>query len=117
MFYGAIRIVLAVAGALLFLGGLLVAVTGAPQEAVQGIPLLVGGGVLIVAIVLEKTRYRSEEADREAEPPGPGGGEIAGGLEPRFEPTDEVFVDPTSKRRMRVFLDRQTGERRYRAES
>jgi len=27
-----------------------------------------------------------------------------------------VFVDPTSDRRMRVWLDQATGERRYRAE-
>ena len=47
--------------------------------------------------------------------PGPGGGE-SGFFEPRFLPTNELFVDPTSHRLMRVFADPRTGERRYRAE-
>ena len=34
-------------------------------------------------------------------------------LEPRFQPTAEVFVDPTTHVRMRVFVDPVTGERRY----
>jgi hypothetical protein len=37
-------------------------------------------------------------------------------MEPRFRRTDEFFEDPTSRRRMRVWLDATTGERRYRAE-
>ena len=37
-------------------------------------------------------------------------------MEPRFRRTDEVFVDPTTRRRMRVWLDPANGERRYRAE-
>ena len=37
-------------------------------------------------------------------------------LEPRFRPTDEVFIDPTSGRKMRVWLDPRSGERRYRAD-
>ncbi len=50
-------------------------------------------------------------------PVGPGGGEpLDAAMEPRFTSTDEVFVDPTSGHRMRVFLDPGTGERRYRAE-
>ena len=54
---------------------------------------------------------------RTARPPGPGGGETPGGpLEPRFRPTAEVFVDPTTGHRMRVLVDPRTGERRYVAE-
>jgi hypothetical protein len=37
-------------------------------------------------------------------------------MEPRFQRTSEVFVDPTSGRRMRVWIDPGSGERRYRAE-
>jgi hypothetical protein len=37
-------------------------------------------------------------------------------MEPRFRRTDEFFEDPTSRQRMRVWLDPVTGERRYRAE-
>jgi len=36
--------------------------------------------------------------------------------DPRFLPTTEIFVDPTSRRLMRVYVDPRTGERRYRAE-
>jgi hypothetical protein len=32
------------------------------------------------------------------------------------QPTDEVFVDPQSGKRMRVWYDPATGEREYRAE-
>ncbi len=46
------------------------------------------------------------------------GGETAGAsLEARFRSTPEVFVDPTSGRTMRVFIDPETGERRYRIEA
>jgi hypothetical protein len=31
-------------------------------------------------------------------------------------PTDEVFVDPTSGKQMRVWYDPETGEREYRPE-
>ncbi len=49
---------------------------------------------------------------------GPGDGEPPDAtLEPRFRPTDEVFMDPTSGRKMRVWLDPRSGERRYRAET
>jgi hypothetical protein len=37
-------------------------------------------------------------------------------MEPRFRPTDERFVDPTTGHRMRVYVDPRTGERRYLAE-
>jgi hypothetical protein len=71
----------------------------------------------IAAIVLERMRYRSVAAEQA--PAGrfePGGDGAEAPLEPRFGPTDEVFVDPTSGQRMRVYLDRATGERRYRME-
>ena len=62
-------------------------------------------------------RYRSLRAEQTLESPGPGGGEtVDSAMEPRFRPTDEVFMDPTSGRRMRVWLDPVRGERRYRAE-
>jgi hypothetical protein len=44
---------------------------------------------------------------------GPAGGEPTGPPEPRFQRTDEVFIDPTSGLRMRVFLDPRSGDRRY----
>ena len=79
-------------------------------------PLFIGL-LMIVAAVVERVRYRSNEAETRADRPGPGGGEPAGAsLDPRFRPTDERFVDPTTGVRMRVWLDPEAGERRYVAE-
>jgi hypothetical protein len=108
-------------GLLLVVGGLMV-LAGFATLIVAGILgpglwLVVTGGVLMLVAVLERTRYRSEAAERANEPAGPGGGETPGVVEPRFRPTDEVFVDPSTGRRMRVLLDARTGERRYVAEA
>ena len=109
------RIVLLIGGALLVLGGLALIGVGLPT-AITGLYFVAGGGVLMLAAVLERTRYRSEAAERANDPPGPGGGEPQA-AEARFRPTDEVFIDPTTGRRMRVLLDARTGERRYIAEA
>jgi len=112
---GVVRGLLLVVGALLVVGGFATAGLGGPL-APTGLWSVVIGSVLLLAVVLERHRYRSEAAERSVEPSGPGGGETAGTLEARFRPTGEVFVDPTSQRRMRVLLDSRTGERRYVAE-
>jgi hypothetical protein len=113
---GIVRVLMAFAGALMLLGGLALIVSGGPG-AFGGLWLVVTGGVLVIGVVLERLRYRSEQADRVGAPPGPGGGEsLDAPMEPRFRRTDESFEDPTSRRRMRVWLDPTTGERRYRAE-
>jgi hypothetical protein len=113
---GIVRVLMAFAGALMLLGGLALIVSGGPG-AFGGLWLVVTGGVLVIGVVLERLRYRSEQADRVGAPPGPGGGEsLDSPMEPRFRRTDEIFEDPTSRRRMRVWLDQTTGERRYRAE-
>ena len=79
-------------------------------------PLFLGLG-LIVAAAIERVRYRSSAAEGTAAEAGPGGGEPRGTtLEPRFRPTEERFVDPTTGVRMRVWLDPVVGERRYLAE-
>ena len=110
------RGLLLVIGVLLVLGGL-VAVSAGNEAAVSGVWAVVVGLVMIVVALLERFRYRSEVADRSGLPIGPGGGEpTTQPLEGRFRRTAEVFVDPTSDRRMRVWLDDETGERRYRAE-
>ena len=65
---------------------------------------------LIVGALIERMRYRSDAVDRSSHPVGPGGGEpLDSALEPRFAPTEEVFVDPTSGHRMRVFMDASHG--------
>ena len=108
------RAILAVCGVLLALAGLAASAAGA---GVPGLYATILGAGLVVAVVIERQRYRSEDADRAFEPIGPGGGEPSGSIEPRFRPTDELFVDPTTGVRMRVHLDSRTGERRYVADA
>ena len=74
-----------------------------------GLYPLFAGLALIVAAVIERMRYRSNEAELSADRPGPGGGEPSGIPLERFE-------DPTTGVRMRVWLDPVAGERRYVAE-
>jgi hypothetical protein len=116
-------VVAAIAIVLLIIGFGLIAM--GPVAGVSGFWVTIVGAALLISLAIERSRYRSEEADRSFEPVGPGGGEPVGPdggkpgdhLEPRFRPTDETFVDPTSGHRMRVYLDRRTGERRYVAEA
>ena len=111
----------AIACGLLLIGfGAWLATYGNEGEAilvVTGLLTALFGALMIGALAFERMRYHSAAA----EPPGPAaspGGETAGeSLEPRFRPTPEVFVDPTSGTTMRVFIDPGTGERRYRVEA
>ena len=109
------RIVLAILGTLMALGGLGISAMGG-TGATGGLWLTLLGVGIVLVVVLERQRYRSDETDHAFEPIGPGGGEPPGTIEPRFRPTDEVFVDPTTRQRMRVHVDPRTGERRYVAE-
>jgi len=114
---GIVRTILVVLGILALLGGLLAVVEAGGAAMVGGIWLVATGSVLLLAVAFERSRYRSEHAERTSDAPGPGGGEMTdAAMEPRFRRTDEVFVDPTTRRRMRVWLDPAAGERRYRAE-
>jgi hypothetical protein len=114
MLHDTVRLLAFVFGALSFLGGLAALGVGGEVAASGVWGILFGSGIMI-ASVLQRSRYRSEAAERSHADPGPGGGE-AEAMEPRFVPTTEVFLDPTTGRRMRVFVDPRTGERRYRAE-
>ena len=107
-----IRVLVGVFAALLMLGGLFGVIAGAWGD---GLWAAVTGGVILVAVVFERARYRSEASERSPGEPGPGGGEPTRPAAP-FHPTDELFVDPTSGQRLRVYLDPATGERRYYAE-
>lgn len=108
------RAVTAVVAVLMLISGL--ALLGAGAVDGSGLWLVIGAAVVLVALAIERNRYRSEEAERSFEATGPGGGEPHGTIEPRFRRTDETFVDPTTGTTMRVFLDGRTGERRYVAE-
>ncbi len=113
MLTGATRAAIIVGGILCAVAGLIGASVGGGISALW---LTLTGVVLVVAALVERQRYRSEAADQPFEPTGPGGGEPSGALEPRFRPTDERFVDPTTSHTMRVHVDPKTGERRYVAE-
>jgi len=96
----------------------LVAIATVPDARLAGLTWVAIGGIVVVAIAIERQRYRSEAAERSNLPAGPGGGERPGdALEPRFRATAEAFIDPTSGHRMRVLVDPATGERRYVAEA
>ena len=59
-----------------------------------------------LAVVLERPRYApGSTGDR-------GRRAVDGGE--RFAATDEVFIDPTTGDRMRVWADPETGDRQYR---
>jgi hypothetical protein len=117
-----VRGILLVVGGLMSLGGLAAIAASAslpaeaPGGALAGLYAVAIGGFLMIVAVLERTRYRSQAAEGANDPVGPGGGETTGPVDPRFRPTDEVFVDPTTGLRMRVLVDGRTGERRYVAE-
>jgi hypothetical protein len=111
---GAARVVVLLFGVTLLLAGLATMALAGGAATIAGFWILATGMALIVGALIERVRYRSEATDRTAAPTGPAGGEPPGTrLEPRFRRSDEVFVDPTSGRRMRVWLDPGTGERRY----
>ena len=110
----AARVILAFAGAITILLGLGLIVTDGDRSA--GLITILAGGAILLAVLYERSRYRSVDADRRNEAPGPGGGEPVGPLAPGFRATTEVFVDPTTGLRMRVYLQPTTGDRRYVAE-
>ena len=109
-----IRVAAFAVGALMFLGGLAEISLGGP-EMISGVWIVALAAAIMVVAVLQRSGYRSEAAERSHATPGPGGGET-GPMEPRFAPTNEVFVDPSSGLLMRVYEDSLRGERRYRAE-
>ena len=107
-----IRLLGAAVAALILLGGLVALAAG---QAPSGLWAIVLGGVGLVALGFERMRYRSEAGERMRADAGAGGGEPQAPQHP-FRPTEERFVDPTTGRLMRVYLDPATGERRYHAE-
>ena len=55
-----VRAVLGVIGALMMLGGALLFVFATPF----GLWLIVSGAILVVAVIIERSRYRSQAAER-----------------------------------------------------
>ena len=104
-------------GVVLIVGGIaLIAIPGPGGDLLGALFGVIPGVILVAAVLLERTRYRSLKAENTGEMHGPGGGE-PGLPSDRFRPTDERFVDPTTGTPMRVWVDPTTGERRYVAEA
>ncbi len=117
---GLARLFAIVCGLLLVGFGLWLATYGNEGEAglvVTGLLTALIGVGMIGVLAFERMRYHSAAAEPPLPAASPGGEAGGEGLEPRFQSTPEVFVDPTSGRTMRVFIDPQTGERRYRVEA
>src|SRR5829696_4068734 len=113
MAMAAARVLVGGLGLLMILGALGIAATGgAGADLVSALFLFVPGAVMVAAVFLERTRYRSLHAEQSGDGHGPGGGEI-GRPDGRFRPTDERFVDPTTNVPMEVWIDPVSGERRY----
>jgi len=112
--FGFVRSIALLIGVLLVVAGFLGITVGGSGMAAFGIWNVALGLLVVAAVLLERTRYRSEPGERFGATPGLAGGEPSGTvLEPRFHRTDETFEDPTTRRVMRVWLDPQSGERRY----
>ncbi|HUQ78960.1 MAG TPA: hypothetical protein VM427_08855 [Patescibacteria group bacterium] len=106
------RLAIAAVATLMLVGGLGAIGLGG-SFGVSSLWLVIAGAVALVALAVERNRYRSEAAEASFESAGPGGGEPSRELDPRFQATAETFVDPTTDTTMLVFVDRRTGERRY----
>jgi hypothetical protein len=100
-----LRVVLLAWEAVLVAVVLALLASGAAWAPLVVVYAFVNAGIVVLAVALERPRYT----------PGPGGGgEPLDEGEGRFAPTDEVFTDPTTGERTRVWTDAGTGERRYR---
>lgn len=95
-----VRVLVALAATVMVVAGLTMIAAGLRLEGLY----LAGIGVVgLVIVILERQRYRSVAEDEPARAPN-------------LRPTDEVFTDPTTGHRTRVWIDPQTGERSYRPE-
>jgi hypothetical protein len=92
-----LRTLVGIGGALLLLGGLAALV--ARFETITALQMIILGGLGVIIAVLERARYTA-----------------ADGGSPQLRRTEEVFVDPTTGQRTRVWIDPASGERVYRPE-
>lgn len=63
----------------------------------EAMPAFIWGGLIAVAVWLERWRYRTHEAADSGD----------------WQKTDERFIDPESGQAVQVFYNPRTGERRY----
>jgi hypothetical protein len=95
-----VRLLVAIAAALALLGGLALIVAG---FRIEGLYLAGLGTVGVIVVLFERQRYGQAAEER-------------GANVEHHRPTDEVFAEPTTGERMRVWIDPQSGERSYRPE-
>jgi hypothetical protein len=95
-----VRLLVAIVATLMLLGGLAAVLAGLRLEGLYLAGLGVAG---LVVVLFERQRYGLAAEERRAN-------------EERHRPTDEVFTDPTTGQRTRVWIDPQSGERSYRPE-
>jgi hypothetical protein len=95
-----VRLLVALVATLMLLGGLAAAAMGLRFEGLYVAGL---GAVGLVIVLFERQRYGAAAEERPSQAQG-------------YRPTDEVFVDPTTGQRTRVWIDPQSGERTYRPE-
>ena len=88
-----LRKALLIVVALVLLIGLAMVLSGNPE----GRPLTIWGGLMMLAVLVERWRYRTAQ----------------GALDAEWQPTEERFVDPESGQLLQVYYKPRTGERRY----
>jgi hypothetical protein len=115
---GFARLFAFVCGAFTIAFGLLIGFVLDPPVPLLGLFVALMGLGLIGVLAVERMRYHSAQAEElRRAPRSPGGDAPDVTLDPRFQPTDERFIDPSSGILMRVYIDPASGERRYRSES
>ena len=82
MMLAAARLILAFVGGITILVGFGLIVTAGNRSA--GLVTILIGGAVLLAVLYERSRYRSAEADLHNDRPGPGGGEPVGTLPAGF---------------------------------
>ena len=93
-----LRALILALGGLLILGGF-AAIAFGGWVGLWGLWLVVGGLVIVAAVLLERRRYRSVAAEVGPEPPGPGGGEpLDEPLEAALQPDDRTLRGPDHRR-------------------
>ncbi len=92
-----LRAALIACGVLLVAGGVIVIHASGSVGWPAAVQLLLGGIVLLFAMLFEARRYRAGEVSKTG----------------AWEPTGERFVDPTTGRLTEVRYNPQTGEREY----
>ena len=110
-----LRLLILALGGLLILGGFAAIAVGG-WVGLMGLWSVVGGLVIVAAVLLERRRYRSVAAEVGPEPPGPGGGTARPAARAALQPDHRTLRGPDHRVSMRVWVDATSGERRYRAD-